>query len=43
VTKTVDVVFQALGVENEDDIYNLARYFFVGENDTKNMVDVDEG
>ncbi|CAB4022687.1 Hypothetical predicted protein, partial [Paramuricea clavata] len=37
----VDVVFQALGVENENDIYNL-RYFFVGENDTKNIVDVDE-
>jgi hypothetical protein len=36
-------MFQALGVENEDDIYKLARYFFAGESDTKNATEVDEG
>ena len=37
------VIFQALGVENEDDIYKLAGYFFASESDAKNVVEVDQG
>ena len=35
--------FQALGVENEDDIHNLAMYFCKNDSEKENIVGVDQG
>ncbi|XP_028408430.1 dynein regulatory complex protein 1-like [Dendronephthya gigantea] len=39
----LDAIFSALGVENEDDIYNLARYFFASQHDKDGSIEEETG